>query len=121
MASLVRGAGDLRHRVKLEAREMVRDSLGNWVPGGDWVVRNTVYASLVALNGSEAAIHARIEGRQPYTLTIRYSALALGIDEHWRVRDARNESRVFAITTPPVDPDGRRAFVQMTLVEGQVS
>lgn len=118
MASLVKGAGDLRDRVLLQSRDLVVDRLGNEVPAGGWVTRVSVAAHLYPLNGSEAAIGARLEGRQPFTLTVRRSVKTLAVTEHWRAVDARDDRRVFSIVSPPVDPDGKRMWLQMTAVQG---
>ncbi len=124
------GAGSLDQRVTFQSREMADDGAGNAQPG-PWVDRLTISARLQPLFTSrlevEGVAQARLQSQQPYNLIIRRCADATQITPGWRVYDARagldddNEPRrVFAIKTI-VDPDERRQYLEMLIVEGLAS
>lgn len=119
--SVPNGAGELRERVLLQRRGTIDDGFGNMVPGGDFETVATVWGRLMPLRGSESVMQARLSGRQPYVLTVRQSTTTRQVTEAWRVVDARNIGRVFAITAPPADPNGRRAWLDILIVEGEGS
>lgn len=108
-----RNAGALRERLHFQRPSMADDGFGNLVPGGDFQTQFTVSAALQPLKGTEAVTAARLEGRQPYVVTIRQSAQTRQVNSHWRMVDARDATRVFEITAPPADPDMRNAWLQL--------
>lgn len=112
------GAGELADRVKLQRRSPTDDGYGNSVIGGQFETVHIVSARLMPLRGGEAVQSARLEGRQPYLLTVRQSSQTRTMDETWRVEDARRPGRVFSIVSPPSDPYGTRAFFDMIVIEG---
>lgn len=112
------GAGELNARVRLQRRGVAPDGFGNMVAGGEFETVTTVWARLLPLRGGEAVLSSRLEGRQPYVLTIRQSSISREIDETWQVVDSRNPERVFSITAPPTDPYVTRAFLDVLLLEG---
>lgn len=118
MPSFVRGAGDLKERVHLQARTVASDGFGGSVPGGPFQTQCTVRAHLQPLKGSEAVQAARLQGRQPYILTIRQSSQTRPLNTAWQVVDARNVNRKFAVVAPPTDPDSDRAWLEVMIVEG---
>ena len=75
----------LRTRVHLQSRGLVDDGFGNMVPGGEFTTIHTVWANLHPLKGSETVISARLEGRQPYLMTVRQSSDTRQVNEAWRV------------------------------------
>ncbi|MEQ1901861.1 MAG: head-tail adaptor protein [Devosia sp.] len=121
MPSFVKGAGDLRERVQLMRRALVSDGVGGTVPGGEFELVNTVWANIRPLKGGESVLEARLQGRQPHIVTVRSSSLSREIDESWQMVDARNGERKFAIVAPPTDPDGKRAWLEILVVEGGAS
>jgi len=96
-------AGKLRHRFTLERPN---DTSGSPVHAE----LTTIWGSLVGLSGIESpAIQANADHR----IGIRFRA-------DLTVRDRlRLDTRVFEITSPPIDPDGRRRELEL-LVREQV-
>lgn len=110
---------DLREKVHFQRRGEVDDGFGNTVAGGAFeTVHANWSANLKPLHGSEAVMQSRLQGRQPYILTVRSSTETREVDESWRVVDARNSDRVFSITAPPTDPDGKRAWIEILVTAG---
>jgi head-tail adaptor len=113
-----RRAGALRDRLHFQRRATADDGFGNQVPGGGaFATQFTLRAALVPRTGSEAVTAARLEGRQPYVVTVRHSPVLEDVTVAWRLVDANNANRVFNIASPPADPDGRRAWVEFLAVE----
>ncbi|WMT90988.1 head-tail adaptor protein [Pelagibacterium sp. H642] len=123
-------AGALRELVRFEAKVPATDGWGQEIPGsGEWTEQFApVNANLRPLRGSEAVIAARLQGEQPYIMTIRQHAAAAAITTAWRAVDMRAGSnaegkpnRVFAIKAPPVDPDGKNAWLEILVSENAES
>lgn len=114
-------AGELRDRVHFQRRGVTDDGFGNELPSGSFETQFTAWAKLRPLRGTETVMASRMEGRQPHVMTIRQSLDARQITTAWQAVDARDGNRVFAVTAPPVDPDGKRAFFEILVVEGAVS
>lgn len=116
-----RRTGALRAKLTFQSRGDVTDGWGGTVPGGAFTDQFTVSAALRPLRGSEAVMAARLQGQQPYVVTVRQSALTRQITSNWRAVDANNPSRVFAITAPPTDPDMKNAWLEILVTEGEAS
>lgn len=119
MPRYVKGAGDLDWRVQLLRRGLVDDGYSNLLASGEYEYVATIWAHMQPLVGSESVQAARLGGKQPYVLTVRQSATTRAIDETWRLADDRNPNRNFAVTAPPIDPDGDRAWLEILIVEGK--
>ena len=116
------GAGPLRERVQFQSRATVADDgFGANVPGGPFEHRFTRWASYLPLRGGETVQASRLQGRQPMIVRVRQSAQTLEADASWRLVDARDPSRVFAIVGPPTDPDSKRAWLDFLVTEGAPS
>jgi len=98
--------GQLRESVALSAYEGVDDGYGNIV--GDWVVKATVPARIVGMKGSEAVLAGRLEGVQPYIITIRNAVPAAGVTTEWKAANARTGLE-FAIRSIITDERGAYA------------
>ncbi|MET3601816.1 head-tail adaptor protein [Martelella mangrovi] len=120
MTKPVTDGGALRHRLEFQKRGVTDDGFGNDVAGPFETVFSQ-RAQMIARNGTETVMAARLQGVQPYTVRIRYSAQASAVTADWRIVDARNPSRVFAITAPPVNVDGMNHWIEMLVKEGQPS
>lgn len=110
-------AGRLRERVHFQSRDVIDDGYGN--TRGEWVTRFTVAAGLKPLRGGEQVMASRLQGVQPYVLTVRQSSQTAQVASDWRVVDARGASRVFAVTAPPTDPDGLRQWLDILVKQGE--
>lgn len=101
--------GDLRHRVTFQQQQKVPDGRGGFVT--TWVDMVTVWASVQALRPWE-----RIQAQQTQTgvthqVVIRYRE---GITASMRIV---HDGRHLYLQGPPVDPDGRRRWLQMLCEE----
>lgn len=122
MAENFRRAGSLRESILCQKRGDLSDGWGGTVPGaGEFTTQFTVSASLRPLRGSEAVQAARLDGRQPYVCTVRNTAQTRKIVTSWQLVDARDTNRVFAVTSPPADPNGRNQWLEFIVTEGVAS
>jgi head-tail adaptor len=121
MPSNNRNAGALRERFAFQKRGQGNDGLGGSGAFGAWETQFTVSAGLHPLRGSEAVMGDRLAGRQPYIVTVRQSSQTCQVGTDWQIVDERNPDRVFAISAPPVDPLGDRAWLEILATEGVLS
>jgi len=122
MAENFRRAGALRERLKAQSRPAGDDGFGIPVPGsGPFTTQFSVSANLRPLRGTEAVQAARLEGRQPFVCTVRNTAQTRQITTAWQLVDTRDTSRVFAVTSPPADPDGKNAWLEFLVTAGAPS
>ncbi|KKB81020.1 phage head-tail adapter protein [Devosia soli] len=114
-----RRAGALRERVHCQMAEPQDDGWGTPLPGaGAFVTKFTISAGLKPRTGGEGVDAARLGGTQPFVVTVRNTSQTRQITTAWRLVDARNENRIFAITSPPADPDGKNQWLEFLAVEG---
>lgn len=106
------GAGDLRDRITFEARG--EDANGD--PLGPWAPQFTVWAQLVWLRGSEAALQQRLEGKQPVAIVVRSSSSTRAINTAWRAVNARDPEQKFNLTS--VSPAKEAGFLDILAVMG---
>ena len=107
------GAGSLRELFAFDKRPLTPDGYGN--SEGDFAEQFRSALGLQSLKGSEAVMASRLEGKQPYIATVRYSAQTAQITPDWRCRDVRT-GKGYAITTHV--PRSRKDYVDMIIVEG---
>jgi head-tail adaptor len=109
-------AEDLRTKVFFQSRGMVDDGFGNMVPGGEFETQfhlpDGTWANLKPLRGSETVMASRLEGRQPYIITVRSSTDTRQVNEAWRIVEKNNADRIYAIKGPPTDPDNKRTRLE---------
>jgi len=114
--------GALRYRLHFQRRGDSDDGFGNIIPGaGDFATVFTMDAAMRPLKGSEAVMQSRLQGRQPWIVTVRDCAPMKDVTTAWRLVDARNENRFFDIKAAPVDPDGKGQWVDLLVTEGEPS
>jgi head-tail adaptor len=117
-----RRAGALRERLSFQQRGDSDDGWGNVQPGaGDWETQFTISAALKPRVGSESVDAARLQGRQPYVCTVRYSKAMSKVTTAWQIVDARDASRVLAVVSPFADPDGRNRWMEALVMDGAPS
>ena len=117
MARPATSGGQLRSRLHFQKRGTIDDGFGNEV-AGPYSTVFTRRAKMLARMGTETVIAARLQGVQPYTVRIRYSAQAAEVTADWQIVDARND-RVFAIKAPPVNVDGENRWIEILAAEGE--
>lgn len=119
-----RSAGTLRFKLHFQRRSVGTDGWGG--PQQDGARRGsfetvfTVRAAMTPLRGTESVMAERLAGRQPWVVAVRSSSQTRQVDTSWQIVDARDESRVFAITGA-ADPDGRRMWIELLVTEGAPS
>lgn len=116
-----RNAGRLRDLLNFQRQDMIDDGLGSQVPGGEFKTQFQAYAGLQPRTGGEEVTAARLSGRQPYVCLVRYSSDMLDVTVAWQAVDARNPDRVFNISSPPADPDGKRQWLEFIVTQGPPS
>lgn len=109
-------AGDLKWRLHCQSREAVSDGYGNR-QGGEWITRFTVPAAMVPKMGGEQVMASRLDGLQPYVVSVRQESRTRQITTAWRLVDARDETRIFSISAI-IDPDGRRLWLDILATQG---
>jgi SPP1 family predicted phage head-tail adaptor len=110
-------AGMLRERLAFERRATGDDGYGNEGPFGDWERQFECHAGARPLRGSETVIAARLQGVQPYILTVRMSSNTRQVDASWRAVDLNDPKRIFNIKTA-ADPDGKNRWIEMLAETG---
>ncbi|WP_341989761.1 phage head closure protein [Azorhizobium sp. AG788] len=110
------GAGDLNRRMRFEARAVVADD-GYGNTEGAWTEQFTIAAKVKPLRGGESVLAMRLSGTQPVVMTVRQSAQTRAIRADWRAVDAHS-GEVFALTSPPTDMDGTRAWLDILATSG---
>lgn len=103
-------AGKLTHRLRFESPQRCGDGFGDTVVV--WKDEFTVYAEVFSRMGGESVLAARLTGTQPVEITVRRSGQTQRISADWRAVDART-GEMFALVSPPADPDGKRAALRM--------
>lgn len=109
-------AGDLRGRVMFQRRGLVPDGAGNHEAA--WADAFERRAHLRPRLGGEAVVAARLEGVTTMTITVRACSATRQIRADWRAVDARTGA-IYALTSDPVDPDGKRAWLEMMATTGR--
>lgn len=117
-----RAIGGLREMLHFQSRPAQDDGWGNDTAGqGDFATQFTRFAALRPRTGGEAVTAARLDGRQPYVVTVHYDPAILGVTTAWRLVDIGTPNRVFNVVSPPADPDGQRRWLEFLAEEGRPS
>ena len=117
-----RSAAGLRERMHFQFRPSQDDGWGNDQPGqGAFTTQFTRWAALRPRVGGEAVTAARLDGRQPYVVTVRHDTEMQSVTTAWRLVDKNNPDRILNIVSPPADPDGNRQWLEFLAEEGRPS
>lgn len=107
-------AGKLRELLSFQVRQAIDDGYGNEI-AGPFVEQFKDHAQMKPLRGSETVMASRLQGKQPYLVTVRCHANTLLVSPEWRAVNVRSGA-VYAITTSV--PREKRDYIDMTCVEG---
>jgi SPP1 family predicted phage head-tail adaptor len=107
----------LRHRISFEKQVRVSDGAGGWTE--TWTAEHNVWAMVEPLRGSEKVQAMRLQHPVTHRITVRYDA---SIAAYHRDADSARrrldfqgrKMRIVAI----LDPDERRAFLEIMAEEG---
>lgn len=115
-----RRSGALRDRFAFQKRATGSDGWGNnTIPVGAFTSMFSLDCNLTPRNGGESVIADRLQGTQPFIVTIRWSVEAVKISNSWRmVEDPNRGNRVLNILSPPTDPDGKRQWLEFLAIFG---
>lgn len=112
-------AGDMRERVRFEARATTGDEYGNPTAGA-FVAQFTRAAKFKPLVGGEEVMQDRLGGIQPVVISVRHDSSTVRITPEWRAVDVRTGA-IYEIRTA-VDMDSRKQFIDMMAVSlGEVA
>lgn len=86
--------GALRSFILFQKRGEVDDGFGNVVPGGPFITQFSAYANFRPLlrgsaQGVEDVFADRLQGNQPYIITVRNHEAVKQVTTAWRIVDAR--------------------------------
>lgn len=90
-------AGDLRHRITIQARTNVSDGMGGY--SMTWTDFATVYAAIWPMKGKEAVENMREGATVTHRVRIRYIS---GVKANMQILFG---SRVFKLVAPPINRD----------------
>lgn len=120
-------SGALRSYIHFQKRDVVDDGFGNQVPGGEFETQFSVYANFRPLlrgsaTGVEDVFADRIQGNQPFIITVRNSIQLESVTTAWRIADARSPiidgdfSRIYNIKSPPSDVTNKYLWLEFIAV-----
>ena len=109
------GAGSLSERIGFEAEVEGDDGYGGVIIG--FAEQFVEPARLEPRVGSEPVIASRLQGIQPFTMTIRSNERTRTITPAWRARNKRT-GVVYAIKSV-VNIDERNQWIELLVVEGE--
>lgn len=113
-----RSAGVLRERLHFQRRGLGGDGWGNQDAGmGEFETQFTAKAGMRPRTGGEGVDAARLGGSQPYVVLVRMTPRTMGVTTAWQLVDARDTTRIFAVTSPPADPDGKNHWLEFLATE----
>lgn len=99
--------GDFKDRMTFSVRSeggSGGDEYGN--DEGGWVDQFSEYAKLLPLRGGEAVMSARLEGKQPYVVTVRSNERTRQITTDWRIVNANDATQVLNVRSVTPSPAG---------------
>lgn len=111
------GAGSLSERIGFEAEVEGDDGYGGTVIGWNEVFMEP--ARLRPMRGNEEIIASRLQGIQPFTMTVRSNERTRNITPAWRARKKRS-GVVYAIKAA-VNIDERNQWIELLVVQGEAS
>lgn len=101
-------AGELRERVAWEQVAVSDSSYGTIA--GDWTERFQTRARIRPLVGQEPVLAQRLQGIQPFVITVRSSSDTRDITNTWRARNART-GMIYSIRA--VTPDETNEWIDI--------
>lgn len=111
------GAGSLSERIGFEAEVGGDDGYGGVVVG--FAEQFVDPARLEPRVGSETVIASRLQGMQPFTMTVRSNERTRTITPAWRARNKRT-GVLYAIKAA-VNIDERNQWIELLVVQGEAS
>lgn len=113
-----RGAGSLNALAHFQTRADGVDEYGN-VTVGAWTTQFTEPCRLMAKLGGEGVFAGRLQGTQPFIMTVRSSDQTRALDGSWRAVNARSGETLNIKTN--VNVDERNGYLELLVVAGEAS
>ncbi|HEV2557959.1 MAG TPA: phage head closure protein [Microvirga sp.] len=110
-------AGDLVERVSFAKRQDTTDEYGG--VKADWQPQFSRSAMFIMRPGSESVMAARLEGRQPLTIVVRFDSQTKAIGLDWQVTDVRT-GKTYAIRAAE-DMDRKRQWLSLVCEGGALA
>lgn len=110
-------AGELKWRIGFYARTATSDDYGNTRFVYEGSPEFVVAASVKPKLGGEAVLAGRLSGTNFVNITVRSSPDTLSITTDWRAKD-EDSGKVYNIRSGPIDPDGKRMWLELLCEEG---
>lgn len=118
------GAGDLKHKLIFGKRESETDEYGN--ADGAFIGHYPVSAGLRPRFGGEAVTAMRLQGIQPYTVTVRDSVEMREVNTDWQAQHSpdcpcgRTLNELYNIRGI-TNPDQKNKYLEMVVDSGGAS
>jgi len=110
-------AGAMRESIRFERRGSTPDGFGNSDASGDWApLCGPFSAQLLPILGREEIVVGRLNGVQPYNLTVPFCAATAGVTAADRAVNARTQTP-YDITAID-NPDMRKMQLTMLVKSG---
>jgi SPP1 family predicted phage head-tail adaptor len=102
-------AGELRHRITIQQKDLQRDALGGETSA--WVDYAEVWAAIWPVSGREMMQDMALQGQVTHKIRIRY------LDGVLAEMQILFGTRVFRITTPPINFEERNKYQDLLCLE----
>lgn len=110
-------AGELKWRIGFYARVASSDDYGNtqyvYAASPEFIVSALVKPKL----GGEAILAGRLTGSNFVNISVRRSPDTLSVTTDWRAKDEAS-GKIYNIRSGPIDPDGKRMWLELLCEEG---
>lgn len=110
-------AGELKWQIGFYARGVSEDEYGNtqyvYEDDPEFICAASVKPKL----GGEAILAGRLSGSNFVNITVRSSSDTLRITTDWRAKD-ETSGKLYNIRSNPIDPDGKRIWLEILCEEG---
>lgn len=116
-------AGPMRDRIAFDKREDLStnspagDGHGNME--GDWEEQFERWGRLRPKLGGEQVMASRLQGVQPFTITVRFDNETRLIKSDWRARNVADDT-IYAILSV-MNPDEKKKYIELTVTAGEVA
>jgi SPP1 family predicted phage head-tail adaptor len=108
-------SGSLNRLVRFERRASAADAFNEEV--GDWIEYAQARAQIVSLGAEETFAAMQAQSAATSRVVVRYTAQLEAVKANDRVVTVNAPFRVFDITSPPLDPDGRMRELNFLVAE----
>ncbi|WP_316165398.1 MULTISPECIES: head-tail adaptor protein [unclassified Bradyrhizobium] len=114
--------GALRYLLAFDRRRGVDDGAG--AVESEFVEQFQIQAELQPRFAGEAVQQARLQGQSTFTVVVRSCRDTRAVGTDWRARDVRSAAdpdaqTVYAITSGPIDVEGKNRYLEFLMQTGK--